>query len=275
MRNAHGEAPALRPGRVEDYADFVRFFGELGIEDPPPPQTMWEAELVQRSFFLDGPEGSLASALIDVMGDTGYVANLVVAPGQRGQGLGRRVMDELAMHLRARGCRRWMLYVKPENEPAVRLYTSVGMVTMRQETSWALTRKHLELLPPAPAGFEVVPALASDFALLTETFDLAPGKLERFATQSSHRPMRLSHPEQPDAGRLGMMDVRPYAGVLVPFFAATPAHARVLLETGFRELGNPEELKVATGDEALQSLLRAAGARVVLNMLLMRGPLPA
>jgi hypothetical protein len=32
---------------------------------------------------------------------------------------------------------------------------------------------------------------------------------------------------------------------------------------------------VATGDEALQSLLRAAGARVVLNMLVMRGPLSA
>jgi hypothetical protein len=168
-----------------------------------------------------------------------------------------------------------MLYVKPENEPAVRLYTSVGMVTKRRETSWALKREHLKVLPPAPEGFEVVAAVASDFPLLTETFELAPGKLERFATQSSHRPMRLSHPGQPDAGRLGMMDVRPYADVLVPFFAATPAHARVLLEAGFRELGNPEELKVATGDEALQALLRAAGARVVLNMLLMRGPLPA
>jgi GNAT superfamily N-acetyltransferase len=274
MRDEFGEALALRPGRVEDYADFVRFFGELGLEDPPPPPTVWESELMNRSFFLDGPEGPLASALIDVLGDTGYVANLVVAPGQRRRGLGRRVMGELATHLRARGCRQWMLYVKPENEAAVALYTSVGMKTWRLETTWGLTRKHLETLPPAPAGLEVVAVVASDFASLTEAFELVPGKLARFATQSSHRPMRLSHPEQPEAGRLGMMDVRPYAGVLVPFFAATPAHARALLEAGFRELGNPRELRVVTGDEVLQPLLREAGARVVLRMLLMRGPLP-
>jgi GNAT superfamily N-acetyltransferase len=274
MRDAHGEALALRPGQVEDYADFVRFFGELGVEDPPPPLTMWESELMNRSFFLDGPEGPLAYALIDVMGDTGYVANLVVAPGQRRRGWGRRVMEALAVYLRARSCRQWMLYVKPENEPAVALYASVGMKVGRLETTWGLSREHLESLPPAPAGLEVVPMVASDFAPLTEAFGLVPGKLARFATHPSHQLMRLAHPEQPDAGRWGMMDVRPYAGVLFPFFAATPAHARVLLEAGFRELGRAEELRVVTGDEALESLLRAAGARVVLRTLLMEGPLP-
>jgi hypothetical protein len=49
----------------------------------------------------------------------------------------------------------------------------------------------------------------------------------------------------------------------------------VLLEAAFRELGDPEDLQVATADEALQALLRGAGARLVLEVLAMRGPLLA
>ncbi len=274
MRNAHGEALELRPGRVEDHAEFVRLFGELGVEEPPPSLDVWVADLVKRSFFVDGPEGPLAYALVDVLGNTGYVVNVVVAPGERRRGLGRWMMGRLAAHFRARGCREWMLYVKPDNVAAVALYTSVGMRAGQLERTWRLSRRHLETLPVAPEGLEVVPVAEADFALLTEAFELVPGKLARFATQTSHRLRRLWHPERPDAGRLGMMDVRPYARVLVPFYAATPAHARVLLEEAFLELGNPEELRVATADEALQALLRAAGARVVLEVLAMRGPLP-
>jgi ribosomal protein S18 acetylase RimI-like enzyme len=275
MRNApHGEALALRPGRVEDHADFARLFGELGVEDPPPPLDVWVADLVKRSFFVDGPEGPRAYALVDVLGDTGYVVNVVVAPGERRRGLGRWMMEQLAAHFRARGCREWMLYVKPDNAPAVALYTSVGMKAGRLERTWRLSRGHLTALPNAPEDLEVVPVVEADFARLTEAFELVPGKLARFATQPTHRLRRLSHPERPDAGRLGLMDLRPYAGVLAPFFAATPAHARALLEEAFLELGNVDELRVVTGDEPLQALLRGAGARVVLETLAMRGPLP-
>jgi hypothetical protein len=48
MGDAHGEVPGLRPGRVEDHADFVRLFGELGVEEPPPPLDVWVSELMAR-----------------------------------------------------------------------------------------------------------------------------------------------------------------------------------------------------------------------------------
>ena len=73
----------LRPARREDYTDFARLFGELGVEEPPPPVALWEADLVHRTFFVDGPAGPRAYALTDVLGATGYVVNLVVAPGER------------------------------------------------------------------------------------------------------------------------------------------------------------------------------------------------
>lgn len=274
MHEARVDAPGLRPGRVEDHADFVRLFGELGVEDPPPPLDVWASELVKRAFFLDGPEGVAAYALVDVLGETGYVVNLVVAPGQRGRGLGRKVMRELAGHFRARGCREWMLYVKPDNAPALAVYGSVGMKAGLLETTWRLSRDHLEALPLAPEALEVVPVAGPDFAPLTQAFGLVPGKLARFATLSTHRLRRLRNPERPEAAGLGLMDVRPLARVLAPFFAETPAHARALLEAAFLELGGAEELRVVTGDAELGSLLREAGARAVLETLAMRGPLP-
>lgn len=274
MHEARVDAPGLRPGRVEDHADFVRLFGELGVEEPPPPLDVWVSDLVKRAFFLDGPEGVAAYALVDVLGETGYVVNLVVAPGQRERGLGRKVMRELASHFRARGCREWMLYVKPDNAPALAVYGSVGMKAGLLETTWRLSRDHLEALPLAPEELEVVPVAGPDFAPLTQAFGLVPGKLARFATLSTHRLRRLRDPEHPEVAGLGLMDVRPLARVLVPFFAATPAHARALLEAAFLELGGAEELRVVTGDAELGSLLREAGARAVLETLAMRGPLP-
>ncbi len=216
MRGAHGATWQLRPGRVEDHADFVRLFGELGLEEPPPPLDVWASGMVKHSYFVDGPEGPRALGLIDVMGDTGHVSTVVVAPGQRGLGLGRFVMERLAELLRARGCRQWRLYVKPDNAPAVALYSSLGMKPRKLERTWCVTREHVATLPLAPEELEVVPMVEADFAPFTEAFGLVPGKLASYATQSMHRLRRLAHPEQPDVGRLGMMDLRPQPGPAVP-----------------------------------------------------------
>jgi hypothetical protein len=183
-------------------------------------------------------------------------------------------MGELAGHFRAKGCREWMLYVKPDNAPALALYGAVGMKAGRLETTWRLSRDHLEALPLAPEELEVVPVDGPDLTPLTQAFGLVPGKLARFATLGTHRLRRLRDPERPEAAGLGLMDVRPLARVLMPFFAATPAHARALLDAAFLELGSGEVLRVVTGDAELGSLLRDAGARAVLETLAMRGPLP-
>ncbi len=275
MVDEQGGAVRPRRGRPEDYADFARLFRELGVEDPPPSREVWEEELMRRSFFLDGPEGPMAYAVTDVLGqegEVGYVVNLVVAPGQRGRGLGRRMMEVLAAHFRARGCRRWMLYAEPDNVPAVALYTSVGMRLGEMDTVWRLARTQVAGLPPAPEGLAVVPVAESELEALTVAFGLVPGKLERFSAQTTHRLRRLVHRDEPGAVRLGMMDMRPFAGVLVPFIAATPGHARALLEEAFSELGL-EELRVVSRDGALNEALEAAGARPVMRTVEMSGAL--
>jgi len=263
----------LRPGRREDYADFARLFGELGLEEPPPPLALWEADMAHRSFFVEGPAGPVAYALTDVLGETGYVVNLVVAPGERRRGLGREMMHALAAYFRHRGCRQWMLNVEPHNVAAVALYTSLGMERGLEDMSLRLTRAQVQALPAAPAGLEVVPVKEAELAPLTAAAGLVPGKLARFATLPGHQLWRLAHPEASRVGEWGMMDVRSASGVLFPFFAASPGAARALMEVGLRELG-VESLRVVVAGAALQAALRAVGATVGVVTLRMQGPLP-
>jgi len=49
-----------------------------------------------------------------------------VSPEWSGHGLGRRLMTAGLERLRRRGAARATLYVEADNEPAVRLYRSIG-----------------------------------------------------------------------------------------------------------------------------------------------------
>jgi GNAT superfamily N-acetyltransferase len=263
----------LRPARPEDHAAFARLFLELKVPEPPPPPAAWEAELMPLALFHDGPQGPLAYTLVDVLGELGYVMQLVVAPEARRQGLGKRMMEGVAARFRERGCRRWALNVKKDNTAALALYTSLGMRPAREMTTLKITRAQVEALPTAPEGLAVVPVAESEWAPLTEAFQLMPGKLERFSKRPSHKLLRLSRAGEPEPMRLGMMDLRS-GGVLFPFFAATPGHARVLLEHAFRQQ-RTETVNVTVIDDApLAALLRDAGGRVEMEIQELQGPLP-
>ncbi|ATB31058.1 GNAT family N-acetyltransferase [Melittangium boletus DSM 14713] len=230
---------------------------------------------MKRSFFVDGPGRPMAYATIDVLGQMGYVVNLVVEREQRRRGMGRAVMEGLASWFQEQGCREWMLYVRPDNVPALALYQSLGMTAGRLETTWRVTRRQVETLPRASGRLEVSSLAEADISALTRTFGLIPGKLNRFAEHpETHWLRRLVDPEHPEDVRGGWMWVRPREGVVRSLFAATPAHARVLLEAGFRELDDVDELRVVTGDAVLEARLGGAGARVIMRTQEMRGPLP-
>lgn len=264
----------VRPGRLEDHAVFARLFLELGVDDPPPPEPVWAAEIAQRSLLAEGPQGVGAYAVTMALGDFGFVSQLVVAPSARGQGLGRRMMSHLAEHLRAQGCTRWGLNVKRDNVPALSLYASLGMRPVREATTLRMTRAQLKALPAAPPDGAVVPVTLEDCGALTEAFGMLPGKLAGFAASDSHRLLGLVDPQAPVRRWLGMMDLRS-GPLLYPFFAVSPAHARTLLEEAFARLGEGESaLNVSVTDDApLVHLLREAGAQTRLETLELRGPL--
>jgi GNAT superfamily N-acetyltransferase len=272
-RAAGGPELALRPARPEDHAAFARLFLELGVSEPPPPPEVWVAELMPMSWFHEGPQGPQAYAVADVLGGLGYVVQLVVDASARRQGLGRRIMEALATRFRERGCERWALNVKRDNVAALALYTSLGMRPVREALTLVVPRARVEVLPPAPAGLQVVPVVEAEWGALTAAFRLMPGKLERFAKRASHELLRLAHAGEPDPARLGMMDLRS-TGVLYPFFAATPGHARALIEDAFRRKGSEVLHVVVTDDAPLAEQMRGAGAVVEMETLELQGPLP-
>lgn len=267
----------LRPGRPEDHARFSRLFAELGVAEPPPPPALWEAELMPLTVFAEGRGGGVvAYAAAEALGEVGYVGQLVVDAPFRRLGLGRWMMERLAEHLRARGCRRWALIVKRDNTAALGLYTSLGLRPARQSAAFQVTRAQVAVLPVAPEGLEVAVAGPSDWEPLTAAFGVLPGQLARLAARPSHQLLRLARREAGPEAPLGMMDLRGPSRTLLPFFAASPGHARALLEDAFTRLGSgAESLQlVVTDDAALDGLLRAAGARVHHETLELRGPLP-
>ena len=264
---------ALRSATPQDYAAFARLFPELGVRELAPSSEVWAAELMPLTWLHDGPQGPLAYLVTDVLGDLGYVVQLVVDASARGQGLGRRMMEEAAAHFQARGCTRWGLNVKRDNTAALALYGSFGMRPLREAVSLMVSPAQVEALPAAPAGLEVVPVVEAEWAPLTAAFRMVPEKLARFSKRSSHQLLRLAQPGAPEPLRLGMMDLR-RGGVLFPFFAATPGHARALIEEAFRRADVEKLQVVATDDAPLVELLRGAGAQVEMETLELQGPLP-
>lgn len=265
----------LRPGREDDYPTYVRLFAELGVPEPPPPATVWAREVASRTLLVEGPGGVEGYTTTDALGALGYVGQLVVAPSARRQGLGRWMMRRVAERFREQGCQSWALNVKRDNVAALGLYTSLGMKLVRQGTNLRVTRAQVAVLPSAPAGLVVVPVEARDWEPLTVAFGMMPGKLASYAAQPSHRLLRLAR-EDGEPATLGMMDFRAGGAVLFPFFAASLAHARALLEGAFSLLGEAREsvFVVVTDDAPLERLLCDAGARVSLETFELRGALP-
>jgi ribosomal protein S18 acetylase RimI-like enzyme len=73
------------------------------------------------------------------------LARLIVAPAVRGQGVGRRLVDELVRVARQSGQRLIFLRVHPDNKRAIRLYLGLGF--RRQD---ALTEAEWNAGQPQP-----------------------------------------------------------------------------------------------------------------------------
>jgi GNAT superfamily N-acetyltransferase len=79
--------------------------------------------------FLVGRVGGrpvACGALRRLDAGTGEIKRMYVAPGSRGTGVGRRVLDELERHARALGLRRLVLETGDVQAEALRLYERAG-----------------------------------------------------------------------------------------------------------------------------------------------------
>lgn len=78
-------------------------------------------------FLVAEVQGKIVGTVLGGFdGRRGLVYHLAVAQAQRGQGLGRTLMDEIERRLRAKGCIRSYLLVTRDNPEAVDFYAHRG-----------------------------------------------------------------------------------------------------------------------------------------------------
>ncbi len=79
-----------------------------------------------------------------------YLEDLFVRPAARGRGVGRRVLEWLALEAVRRNCGRLEWAVLDWNAPSIRFYESLGAVHMKQWQIFRLTGPALAQLAAAP-----------------------------------------------------------------------------------------------------------------------------
>ncbi len=73
-----------------------------------------------------------------------HLEDLYVTPGLRSRGLGRAMLACLARLAKERGCSRLEWSVLDWNEPAIKLYTSIGATPMDDWTTYRVTGEALD-----------------------------------------------------------------------------------------------------------------------------------
>ena len=130
-----GDPPVLPGGleiRVTEQLDEAWFgfhtaLGGRNAEQAPVARAILEHIVPARRFLLlEGTDGPVACALVVLEAGWGGIFDLAVRPDLRGRGLGRLAMAAAAAQAARAGARRAYLQVVRGNEPAERLYQSLG-----------------------------------------------------------------------------------------------------------------------------------------------------
>jgi ribosomal-protein-alanine N-acetyltransferase len=248
-------AVAIRLAAPGDYAAFARLFPELGVDDPLPTAEVWASALVPYTHVATAAGEVLGYCYTQEYDDTGYVRHLVVAPAARRRGVGRALMDATAAHLRAAGRTGWRLNVGAANEAARALYVRLGLRVLYTSTPLRVPWTCLAALPDKGAAVRELPA-ARD-AEIERLFALPRGQLGPARAMK-----RLVLGAFADGGAcIGLAVFAPALPGAFPFRALDPIAVRPLLQAMRpRVEGRPYVHLVIEGDDALVSLLVAAGA---------------
>lgn len=266
-------AITVRAARTEDYAAFAGLFPELGVDDPLPSKARFETEMAQRVLFAWEDDSAVAYVFFELLDGIAYVRHLVTAPAARRRGIGRSLLLEVAARARAAGAQAWTLNTEPTNVPALALYEGLGMTRGKTlhalKIPWAAA---LAASSPVPdLGVSHLPE--ADDVSIEAALDLVPGQLGAARALPgrvllvARRGDRLEGLACFDTGFPGAFPFRAtHADVAFALLAAMHAHKRA--EDEVVNL-------VAEGQPWLAEAVLAAGGTLRLEVVNLRGPLPA
>jgi len=120
----------VRPFRIDETDAVVALWHAVGLTRPwNDPHLDIERKLaVQPELFLVADEGGLVvgTVMAGYDGHRGWLYYLASAPDRRGEGIARTLVADAEARLRAMGCPKVQLMVRPENEAARGFYDALG-----------------------------------------------------------------------------------------------------------------------------------------------------
>ena len=126
---------------VQEDADGVARVEAACMPVPWSRQSFWEEAAHTDAYYLiardvDRDNLIVAYAGCWVLANEGHITNVAVDPDYQGQGLGRRLMNELTSRVKALGVDSMTLEVRPSNTVAINLYTSLGFRSVGQRPKY-------------------------------------------------------------------------------------------------------------------------------------------
>ena len=116
----------VRPMRLENLDQVVAL--ELAHQPQPWSEAVFRDELSQDNrVYLVAGDPIVGFGGVMLVGDEAHVTNLLVTPGHRRRGIGRRIAVSLFESAIAAGARHLTLEVRSSNKAARELYSSLGL----------------------------------------------------------------------------------------------------------------------------------------------------
>jgi ribosomal protein S18 acetylase RimI-like enzyme len=245
----------VRAARPDDYDEWLRFWSYLGITGTPPPRERWVEHLAPQTIFLEDGGELVAYNLAFVFGDRGDVRQVAVSPDARRRGVGKALMQAVAAKLRAARCRSWRLEVRANNDAAIALYRSAGMVPHHEIHTVQMSNTDCERFAAGRSGMHAVTAVVpADDDALEAALDLGRGQIARWRMYRDSAPqMRVGTTAMVQVIR----DFSPDFGLLFPFAAPDPDVAAHLIAAA---LPGPVAYEIQLTQAPIHAALLAAGA---------------
>ena len=126
---------AIRSFRQGDRLQLAQLWSAVFPDDPPrnAPDRMIDGALAvcPQSLLVAELDGAVDRTIVGAViagfdGVRGWIYHLAVAPAHRRRGIATRLMRSAEASLRARGCSKINLQVRPSNESVVAFYRALG-----------------------------------------------------------------------------------------------------------------------------------------------------
>jgi ribosomal protein S18 acetylase RimI-like enzyme len=121
---------SIRPFQASDEKGVIALWRACDLLRPQndPQKDIARKLKVNPEWFLVAElDGRIVGAVMaGYEGHRGWINYLAVDPSRQRGGLGRRLMDEAERRLRAAGCPKINLQVRPENKAAIAFYERIG-----------------------------------------------------------------------------------------------------------------------------------------------------